>query len=145
MDVRRAVRSVPGRVVTGAYILHSGLDKWSGGAEQAAGTHGMAATAFPFLRRIPPRAFLKALAAAEIGVGAALLTPLVPNRLAGGGLAAFSGSLLGMYARTPAMRRPGSLWPSRAGTAVSKDVWMFGIALGLILDGPVRRKRGKKS
>jgi uncharacterized membrane protein YkgB len=40
-----------------------------------------------------------------------------------------------MYARTPAMRKPGSIWPSQAGVAVSKDVWMLGIGLGLVADG----------
>jgi hypothetical protein len=32
------------------------------------------------------------------------------------------------------MRKPGSIWPSRTGIAVSKDVWMFGIGLGLLAD-----------
>jgi uncharacterized membrane protein YkgB len=40
-----------------------------------------------------------------------------------------------MYARTPAMHKPGSIWPSQAGVAVSKDVWMLGIGLGLVADG----------
>jgi len=28
--------------------------------------------------------------------------------------------------------KPGSVWPTQAGTAVSKDVWMLGIGLGLL-------------
>jgi hypothetical protein len=34
-----------------------------------------------------------------------------------------------------AMRRLGSIWPSRTGIAVSKDVWMLGIGLSLLADG----------
>jgi hypothetical protein len=37
------------------------------------------------------------------------------------------------------MRAPrpcaGSIWPSQTGVAVSKDVWMLGIGLGLVADG----------
>jgi uncharacterized membrane protein YkgB len=86
-------------------------------------------------RRFPQRKFLKALAVAEIGLGAALLTPVVPNRLAGAALSAFSGGLVTMYLRTPAMHKPNSVWPTPAGTAVSKDVWMLGIGLGLLAEG----------
>ena len=68
-------------------------------------------------------------------IGTALLVPVVPNAVAGAALTGFSGSLLAMYARTPAMRKPGSVWPSQTGIAVSKDVWMLGIGLGLVADG----------
>jgi uncharacterized membrane protein YphA (DoxX/SURF4 family) len=128
------LRDIPTRAATGAYILHSGLGKWNGSEEQAKGVHGMASGAFPFLAKVPPPVFLKALAAAEIGTGAALLLPVVGNKLAGAALTAFSGSLLTMYLRTPALHEPGSVWPTRAGTAVSKDVWMLGIGLGLLAD-----------
>jgi hypothetical protein len=30
---------------------------------------------------------------------------------------------------------PGSIWPSQAGTGISKDVWMLGIGLGLTVGG----------
>ena len=66
---------------------------------------------------------------------AAVLTPIVPSRLAGAALTAFSGGLLGMYARTPELRQPGSIWPSQKGTAVSKDAWLFGIGLSLLASG----------
>jgi hypothetical protein len=128
-------RSLPGRVTTGAFILHSGLEKLKGDEARAKGVHGMAAGAYPFLKDVPPAQFLKALAIGEIAVGAALLVPIVPDALAGAALTGFSGALLGMYARTPALRQPGSIWPSQAGTAVSKDVWMLGIGLGLTVSG----------
>ncbi|MGO9178416.1 MAG: hypothetical protein ACLQHS_03940 [Candidatus Limnocylindrales bacterium] len=134
MRRRVAAHDIPVRLVTGAYIAHSGLDKWRGSAEQAQGLHTMAANAFPVLRPIPPRRFLRLLAAGEIVTGTLLLAPLISNGVAGTALTVFSGALLAMYARTPTMRKPGSIWPSRTGIAVSKDVWMFGIGLGLLAD-----------
>ncbi|MFG1703030.1 hypothetical protein ACFLIM_07540 [Nonomuraea sp. M3C6] len=133
-------RTLPGRLATGAFILHSGLEKWNGGEEQAAGIHGMAANAFPFLKSIPPRRFLRLLAAGEIATGAALLAPFVPTALAGAALTGFSGSLVALYLRTPALRKPGSVWPSQAGIGVSKDVWMLGIGLGLLADAATERQ-----
>ncbi|GAB2800392.1 hypothetical protein GCM10027176_00500 [Actinoallomurus bryophytorum] len=134
-------RTAPGRVATGAYILHTGLEKLNGGDERATGVHRTAANAFPFLEAVPPRRFLRALAIAEIATGTALLAPVVPAALAGAALTGFSGSLLAMYMRTPAMRRPGSIWPSQGGVAVSKDVWMLGIGLGLLADAASERRR----
>ncbi len=127
-----AIGDVPGRLSTGAYILHAGLAKWNGTAETAAAVHGAAVTAFPFLSDVPPERFLRALAAGEIATGSALLLPFVPSKLAGAALTAFSGALVTMYWRTPALRKPGSIWPTQAGTAVSKDIWMLGIGLGLL-------------
>jgi hypothetical protein len=127
-------RDLPGRIATGAYILHSGLDKWHADETRAKALYGMAAGAFPVLNRIPPTRFLRLLAASEIAIGTALVVPVVPSGLAGAALTGFSGSLVAMYARTPAMRKPGSIWPSPAGMAVSKDVWMLGIGLGLVTD-----------
>jgi uncharacterized membrane protein YphA (DoxX/SURF4 family) len=130
--MRLSPRDIPTRLSTGVYILHAGWGKWNGDEEQAKRLQGAAAAAFPFLADVPPATFLKALAAAEIATGAALLIPMVPRRLAGAALTAFAGSLLTMYLRTPAMHKPGSIWPTPAGTAVSKDVWMLGIGLGLL-------------
>ncbi len=133
-------REIPGRLATGAYILHAGLEKWKGDEARAEGVHKAASNAFPFLKDIPPAQFLKLLAGSEIAVGSALLSPFVPTALAGAALTGFSGALLAMYARTPAMRKPGSIWPSQAGTGVSKDVWMLGIGLGLLTDAVIDRK-----
>lgn len=140
------LRNVPTRLSTGAYVLHAGLSKWHGSEEQAKGVHAMAAGAYPLVAKVPPATFLKAVAAAEIGVGAALLTPLVSSRVAGAALTAFSGGLLGLYLRTPALHEPGSVWPTRAGSGISKDVWMLGVGVGLLADrpagpGPAGRRR----
>ena len=132
--MRIHARDLPTRLATGGYILHSGLEKWHGTEEQAQGVHRMAAGAFPFLARVSPTTFLKALALAEIGVGGALLTPVVPNAVAGAALSAFAGGLVTMYLRTPALHRPQSVWPTPAGIGVSKDVWMLGIGIGLLAD-----------
>jgi hypothetical protein len=133
-------REFPPRVLTGAYILHAGLDKWRGEEATAEAVHAMAAGAYPVLKGLSPTRFLRLLAAGEIATGAALLMPKVPNWLAGAALTGFSGALLGLYARTPGMRKPGSIWPAQQGTAVSKDVWMLGIGLGLLADAMSSRR-----
>jgi len=134
------LRNIPPRLATGGYVLHTGLEKWNGTEERAKGVHAMAAGAFPFLAKVPPTTFLKALSAAEIGVGAALLIPVVPNKVAGAALTAFAGGLVTMYLRTPSLHREGSIWPTAAGTGVSKDVWMLGTGLGLLADGAFDRE-----
>jgi hypothetical protein len=132
--MRFAPRTIPTRLAAGAFVLHSGIEKWHGSEAQAAGVHGMASGAFPFLKGMSDATFLKALAAAELGLGAALLTPLVPNRLAGTALTAFAGGLIAMYLRTPALHKPGSVWPTPQGIAVSKDIWLLGIGIGLVAE-----------
>jgi hypothetical protein len=135
---------LPERAVSGAFILHSGLGKRNVSDEQAAGMHGMAVTAYPFLRDIPPKQFVRLLSGAEIVIGAALLTPLVPSSLAGAKLTALAGGLLGLYARLPGMRQPGSVWPTEQGMGLAKDAWLLGIGLSLLLDGLTSRKKNGK-
>ena len=128
------VRDLPGRVVTGAYILHAGLDKWHGDEQTATAVHGMAAGSYPIFKDMPPTRFLRLLAAGEIAVGTALLLPFVSNAIAGAALTGFSGGLVTMYMRTPALHKPGSYWPTPNGIGVSKDIWMLGVGLGLLAD-----------
>ena len=129
------LRNLPTRLATGAYVLHAGWEKWHGDDDRAAGIHGMAAGAFPMLNSVKSRDFLKALSIGEMTVGAALLAPFVPTALAGAALTGFSGALVTMYLRTDELHRPGSVWPTAKGTAVSKDVWMLAIGVGLVIDG----------
>jgi hypothetical protein len=138
------LRRLPTRLVTGAYILHAGIGKWGGSPEQAAGIHGMASDAFPALKSFDAPKFIRALSAAEITTGLVILAPFVPASLAGAALTGFSGSLVAMYLRTPSLRNSGSIWPSPQGIAVSKDIWMLGIGLGLLLDEALERRRGSK-
>ena len=126
------------RTVAGAFILNAGVGKWSGSEETATGVHGMAVGTYPFLAAVPPRRFLKLLAAAEIGLGAALLTPLVPAGVAGAALTGFAGGLLGLYLRTPGMHS--RLRPTQRGTAIAKDVWLLGIGVGLLADDVADRR-----
>jgi hypothetical protein len=125
---------LPPRIAAGAFILNSGLGKWSADEETAAQLHGFAAGAYPFLSKIKPKDFVKLLSAAEIALGAALLVPVIPSAVSGAGLTAFSGGLLGLYARTPGMRKDGTPFPTQQGIALAKDVWMVGIGLGLVID-----------
>jgi uncharacterized membrane protein YphA (DoxX/SURF4 family) len=140
MNARPSLDHLAGRITTGAFILHSGLEKWNGGPEAAEGTHGMASTAYPALAKLRPPRFLKLLAATEIALGAALLTPLVPDRVAGAALTGFSGGLLGLYARVPGLRREGSVWPTQNGIGLAKDAWMVGIGLDLLAARPRDRR-----
>ena len=58
--------------------------------------------------------------------------------VAGAALTGFSGGLMGLYWNTPGLRKPGTPWPTQDGLGVSKDVWMLGIGVGLLLDGLTR-------
>jgi hypothetical protein len=128
------VRHLPTRIATGLFIINSGIGKLSADEEAATQLHGFAVGAYPFLGKLKPKDFTRILAAAEIALGSALLVPVVPSVLAGAGLTAFSGGLVGLYARTPGMRKEGSLFPTQEGTAYFKDIWMTGIGLSLIVD-----------
>jgi uncharacterized membrane protein YphA (DoxX/SURF4 family) len=127
-------RHIPSRLAPGAFILNSGITKLSADEQAASTVHGMATATYPALKRLPYRLFTKLVAAGEIALGAALVLPVVPTAVAATGLAAFSTGLLGIYLRTPGMRQRGSLRPTENGVALAKDVWMLGIAAGLLID-----------
>ncbi|MFJ2093721.1 hypothetical protein ACIOEW_31245 [Streptomyces sp. NPDC087901] len=131
-------RDFPPRIATGAFILNSGLGKLKADEATQQGLHGMACTAYPFLKKIEPDRFTRLLAWSEIAVGSSLLVPFVPTRLAGLALAGFSGGLVGLYLRVPGMREPGSLRPSQDGVPLAKDSWMLGIGLGFLGAGTRR-------
>jgi hypothetical protein len=142
-EIGMKLREFPPRLAAGGHILHAGLQKWRGDENTAKGVHGMAAGTYPFLRSVPPTTFLRLLAAGEITVGGLLLAPFVPEAVAGVALTGFSGGLVGLYARTPGMRTPGSIWPTPQGTALGKDVWLLGIGLGLLADAWTTRRGDK--
>jgi hypothetical protein len=128
------------RLTTGAFVLNSGLGKRGADEATAAGLHGFAAGTYPFLKKVPPATFAKALSTTEIGIGALLLTPFVPTAVAGAALTGFSSGLLGLYLRTPGMTKPGrSIAPTQEGLPIAKDVWMLGIGIGLITQGLLDR------
>jgi hypothetical protein len=134
------VRRTPGRFATGAFILNSGIGKWSADDETAARLHGMAAGTYPFLAKMRPKNFARLLSASELALGAALLLPVVPAVLAGAGLTVFSAGLLGLYVRTPGMHKEGSPMPTQQGIPIAKDVWMLAIGVGLVMDAVTDRK-----
>jgi hypothetical protein len=125
---------IPLRLTTGAFILNAGWGKRNLDKDSAAGIQAMAARAIPPVSRIDAKKFAKMLSYAEMALGAALLTPFLPSRLAGIGLGIFSGSLFTMYLKTPGMTLEDGIRPSPQGTALAKDIWMLGIAAALVLD-----------
>ena len=128
------------RISAGAFILNSGLGKRGADEQAAAGLHGFAAGTYPFLKNLQPQQFASLLSTTEIVIGAALLTPVVPTAVAGLALTVFSGGLLGLYLRTPGMRKPGSLAPTEQGLAIAKDIWLLGIGIGLLTRGTIDRQ-----
>lgn len=135
MGLPITLSEIPARVSAGAFILNSGLGKRGANESAAAGMHGFATGTYPFLKSIPPQDFARYLSTAEIAIGAVLLTPFVPTVVAGVALTAFSGGLLGLYLRTPGMRKEGSLAPTQEGLALAKDAWLAGIGLSIVLRG----------
>ena len=127
------------RISAGAFILNSGLGKRGADAQAAAGMHGFAAGTYPFLKNMQPKQFASLLSTSEIVIGAALLTPFVPTAVAGAALTGFSGGLLGLYLKTPGMRKEGSLAPTPEGLAIAKDSWLLGIGLSIFLRGLMER------
>ena len=64
----------------------------------------------------------------------------MPTAVAGVGLTGPSAGLLGLYLKTPGMRRgQGDLRPTHDGLTMAKDVWTLGSGLTMILDGLRRR------
>ena len=133
---------IPVRLATGAFILNSGLSKIREGDEEFhKQIHGMASNAYPAFESMDATTFTKLLGAGEIALGSALLVPFVSSTVAGAGLAAFSGGLLGLYMRTPGMRMNDSVRPSPEGLGLAKDSWLAAIGTGLVVDSLVTRGR----
>jgi hypothetical protein len=131
-------------MTTGAFILNSGFSKFGADDDTSKRLHGMAAGSIPLVERIEPRVFARTLAVGEIALGGALLLPIVPSAVAGAGLAAFAGSLLTMWWRTPGMHHEGVPRPTQQGTPIAKDVWMLGAGASLIVDALTSRAHDKK-
>ena len=134
MYLRVKAWHLPPRLATGVFFLNSGLSKRGADEATAGQLHGFAAGTYPFLCRLEARRFTRWLSTTEIGIGAALLLPVVPAGLAGAALTTFACGTLGLYLRTPGMRQEGSLRPTEQGTPIAKDLWMVGIGLALVID-----------
>ena len=127
--------SFTARLFPGLILLNSGLGKRKLDAESAAGLQGFASTGIPAVTKLDPKTFGKMLSAGEIATGAALLAPVVPNRLAGAALTAFGAGFMSMYLRAPGQRQEGSLAPTQDGMSLAKDSWLLGIGAALLLAG----------
>jgi hypothetical protein len=146
MSFATALRRAPGRIAAGAFILNSGLNKLrETDEEHAKMLHSSAANAYPVVKDMEPKTFVKLLGAGETALGATLLMPAFPAGMAGLGLAGFSGTLLGFYWRTPGMHESADPRPTQHGTPFAKDVWMFGIGAGLVIDALTTRRRKSKA
>ena len=97
MNVRKKIRQLPLRLSAGGYVINSGLSKWNADETTAKELQAFAAGTYPFLAKLDPQLFVKALSATEMAVGAAVFLPFVPSLVAGTALTAFSGGLLGLY------------------------------------------------
>jgi len=143
MDLRVKAWHLPPRLVTGVYFLNSGLTKRDADEVTAAQLHGFAAGTYPFFKKLSAKQFTRLLSAGEIAIGTLLVLPVVPAGLAGAALTAFAVGTLGLYLRTPGLRQEGSLRPTQQGIAISKDIWMVGIGLSLVIDELVERTRDR--
>lgn len=142
-----SLTQIPLRVTTGAFILNAGIGKLGADEGTAQFLHGAAASTYPSLfKDMDPTKFARMLALSEIGLGAALLAPMVPATVAGAALTGFGGSLIGMYLKTPSMTLDDGVRPSQEGTAVAKGVWLVGAGLTLLSQGiAAAAKSGAKS
>ncbi|ALV46726.1 hypothetical protein MB46_15715 [Arthrobacter alpinus] len=122
------------RIVSGGFILNSGINKLNLPAEHAAGLQEMAQRAIPQVGHLKPEQFGKYLSYSEIGLGTLILTPFIPSRLAGLALGAFSGGLVATYLKTPGMTEADGVRPTVAGTPLAKDFWLAGIAVALLFN-----------
>lgn len=138
---RTRLSHLPARLSTGIFIANSGWGKLRADEETAKRVHGTAVQAYPALGRVGPMVFIRVLGLTELLLGVALTVPFVSTTKAAAGLTAFAAGLLGLYARVPGMRLPGSWRPSPQGLAVAKDVWMAGIGLTLLADQASARLR----
>lgn len=134
------VRDLFPRLAVGAYVLNSGFSKRGADPDTAEGLHGMASGAYPPVEKMEAGQFTRMLSNGEIALGALLLTPFVPSALAGGALAGFAASLVGLYLRTPGMHEEGSVRPTPQGIPLAKDVWMLGIGLGMVAQAVAKER-----
>lgn len=142
------IHHLPARLSVGAYLLNSGLSKFTLDEETSEKLQDKAAVAIPEVKQLSPNEFGKALAVAETATAVALVTPIVPAWVGALGLGAFSAGLMAIYFKTPGMTKDDGVRPTRKGDSLAKNVWMCGIAGSLLLDevsvSSMKRKRARK-
>jgi len=133
------IRRTPLRLATGGFIFNSGIDHLKVDEETQGQLHEMAAGTYPFLRKVDPRLFTRALAVGELAVGGLLLAPIVTPGLAGLALTGFAVGLVGLYARTPGLRRERSVFPTQRGLGYAKDTWLCAMGVSLFTDAALEK------
>jgi hypothetical protein len=68
-----ALSHLPPRLITGAYIVNTGVSKLGVGEETAKRLHGVATAAYPFLGKLDAQTFTRLLGVSEITLGASLV------------------------------------------------------------------------
>lgn len=74
------------RLTAGALVLDAGVKKLGADEGTYAYLQQMAATGVPAVAKLDPKTFGKLISYSETALGATLLTPFIPARLAGAGL-----------------------------------------------------------
>lgn len=128
------------RAIPGLFILNSGIGKIGMPADASAGIQQAAASGVPALADLPSDRFGSMLGWAETAVGASLLLPVVPSRIAGAGLVTFGAGLLTMYFNNDEYTEEDGIRPSDEGIALAKDSWLVAIGLALMF-GSQKKKR----
>ncbi len=122
------------RAIPGAFVLNSGFGKLEMDDQTIAYLRDEAAKGMPMFADMEPALFRRVLGYGEIAVGAAMLLPFVPSRLAGLALGVFSSGLLRIYFSDPAKTEEDGIRPSAEGISMAKDSWLAAIAIALILN-----------
>ena len=150
--MRAAIRHRPGpwywpiRIIFGAFFLHVALTHRELDEKGAKGLQRFAASGWPFVKKLSPMQFKQAMVAGECAVAASLLVPGVPAVLGGVALTGFGTGLLGVYARTPMLRRSEkSLRPNDMGLSIAKDSWMLAAGLAVLADVFLSRRGSNRS
>ena len=130
----------PVRFAAGVMILSAGVGKLRPSENGSPDVHAVAAADYPFLEQLAPEQLTKVLGAAEMMLGGALLVPVVGDGVAGVGLTAFAGAMIGLFAKGQGEHREGPV-PEHRGAALARDIWLLGIGLRLVADSVRRRQR----
>ncbi|MBM7051498.1 hypothetical protein [Rothia sp. ZJ1223] len=120
------------RTAAGAFILNSGINKWNMDEETYGYLKSMGSAATPAVNKLSNKQFGKGLSAAEITLGAALLCPLVPAKLAGLSLTAFGAGLVAMYLNTDEYTEADGIRPTQEGIPFAKDIFLVSSGLALL-------------
>jgi hypothetical protein len=136
----------PIRIAFGFFFLHVALSHKDLDEKGAKGLQRFEATAFPFVMKLEPQQFKAAMVAGESATAASLLVPGVPPVLGGAALTGFGTSLLGVYLKSPMLRKSEkSIRPNEFGLGIAKDVWMVAAGLTVLLDAIASRRQSANS